>query len=159
MIQGLPYQMVTQTRNMERLTITAAAGDLVLGDIPIPSGLNYAALDSAYLRLSFRKSVDTSAALNFIVANQYIQINDGTAWNNAILVPINSISTPASTTNFQGLISGDTNIKDVIKTIAAAGVTTGALQWAQADAQGNNLVLYDIHAELILTFVVPIIVD
>jgi len=153
---GFPSRMTLYGRNIASVTITSAAGDLALGSVFLISGLNYGALKAAFLKFTFRKCVDTSAALNFVVSNQYIQMYDGSTWQNAIYLPVNSLSTPATTTNFGGRILGEYNLATYIKALIATGGTGVLLQWSQADAQGNNLVVYDLEFELELIFAADI---
>lgn len=135
----------------DRIVLPAVAASLVLPSVTIesgdlPSGITIARVIAA---VSWRKQVDSSAALNAVNGAQQIQVRDDTpgTFRNAISIPDNALETVASATEGGIVLFGAIDIS-----VEVDGVDTYEFQWQNALVDGASLTLHDFQTYLIVEY-------
>ena len=136
------------------LTITNAAQDLALPDIVVADLPAGATVVRAVLMLKYRTVEDTSAGINKLDDNAggntpAIQVRDDTpgSWTDGINMLNDSIQVPASTREGGDILIGDNDVAAEVD-----GNDTYNVQFDDAEADGNNLLLRDVQVGLRLWY-------
>ena len=100
--------------------------------------------------MSWRKQVESSAALNAINNAQQIQVRDDSpgTFRNAITIPDNALETAASATEGGIVLFGAADIS-----VEVDGDDIYEFQWQNAQVDGASLTLHDFQTFLIVEYI------
>lgn len=131
------------------ITLSTVASDLTLPSVIIPSGAipSGFTVNRVFAALSWRKSIESSGALNALSASQSIQVRRATTgtYIDASVLLDNNLHHLASATDGGILIVGSIDIKAEV-----TGAGTFEFRWHDADVDGNSITFYDVQSYLIV---------
>ena len=136
----------------DRIVLPAAAASLVLPSVTIASGAlpSGITITRVFAAVSWRKQVDSSAALNAINNAQQIQVRDDSpgTFRNAITIPDNALETASSATEGGIVLFGAADIS-----VEVDGDDIYEFQWQNAQVDGASLTLHDFQTFLIVEYI------
>ena len=135
-------------------TISTAPGDIQLENIAVSTnlvGIGAEQVLKAFLDLYIPYMVNTSASVNKVGLSKYIKVKrTGAAsgsYANAIYMPQDSLTIPASTSYSYGVIIGTVDISATIKDALNNSQSINVL-WNQAQSAFDDLNIYCIQTKL-----------
>lgn len=131
------------------VVVNATAADKTLPSVTIPAGAipTGFTINRVLAAVSWRKSIESSAAGNAVVAAQVIQVRSDApgTYRDAINLADNSLEHAASATDPGLLIIGDNDIK-----VEVTGADTYEFKWTLADVDAASITFYDWQCYLIV---------
>lgn len=148
LLVGRGSRLIYASAFVATVVLPAVATNLILPSIvvTVPSGIT---IDRVVAAISWRKQVESSAALNAINTAQQIRVRDDTpgTFRNAITIPDNSLETASSATEGGVMLYGDSDISAEVD-----GDDTYEFQWQDAEVDGASLTLHDVQTFLIIEY-------
>ena len=130
------------------VVLPAVAANIILPSVvvTVPSGITINRVVGAF---SWRKQVDSSAALNAIDGAQQIQVRSDApgTFRDAITMVNNALETAASATEGGLMVYGDSDISAEV-----VGSDTYEFQWTLALVDGASLTLHDCQTFIIIEY-------
>lgn len=134
------------------VVLPAVAANLSLPSVTIPADAipSGAVIRRVTAGISFRKGVESSAALNAVAGDQEIQVRIDTpgTFINAIHIEDNTLSHAASSTEGGVLIMGSDDVSSEVSVVNA----TYEFQWTLAVVDGASITLHDVQTYLLVEY-------
>ena len=133
------------------VVVNAVAADVALPGVVIPAGAipPGATISRVLASVTWRKSVESSAAPNAVNGAQAVQVRSDApgTWRNAIDLADNSLDHAANATEGGMMLVGDNDLS-----VEVTGADTYELQWEQALVDGASITFHDWQCHLLVEY-------
>jgi hypothetical protein len=126
----------------QSVTVTDPAANFSFTSIVVPADISGTILH-VYLDFVLGSIENTKATENYLKNAQYVQINNGSGWVNALLIPDRAFMTMRAASGYSWNVPAGSRIYGAVDIVSYA--TKGAtiqIRWASALADGPTLIFH-----------------